>query len=136
MPQSPPSQFGWPRAYAARFAAFATVGVANTVLSVVVYEVLCFWAPYWLAYTAAFVAVYVFSLAANSGLVFRTRVTSTSALYYLAVYVLNYAIGLGIVTALVEWFKAPPQLAPIGAFVVLALFNFLGTQFALTRTAK
>ena len=136
MPQSPLPQYGWARTCAARFAGFAAVGVANTVLSVVVYEVLCFLVSYWLAYTAAFVAVYFFSLAANSELVFRTRVTSTSALYYLAVYVLNYAIGLGIVTALVEWLKVPPQLAPIGAFIVLALFNFLGTQFALTRTAK
>jgi putative flippase GtrA len=114
-----------------QFAGFAVVGTINTILSFLLYQIFYLWVSYWLAYTLVFIASYAFMLLANAGFVFRTQINARSAFYYLMVYVLNYTIGLAIITALIEWLHVPAQMAPIGAFGFLVLFNFLGTRFAI-----
>jgi putative flippase GtrA len=129
--RSEQAKSGFLKRVSGQFAGFAAVGVINTILSFLLYQILILRVSFWLAYTAGFVVVFCFSLAANAGLVFRTRLTARSTLYYLVVYLLNYAAGLAIIAALIEWLHVPAQLAPIGTVAFLICFNFLGTRFAI-----
>jgi putative flippase GtrA len=129
--RSAQSKSGFLKRVGGQFAGFAAVGVINTILSFLLYQILILRVSFWVAYTAGFVVVFFVSLAANAGLVFRTRVTARSGFYFLVVYLLNYSAGLAIIAVLIEWLHVPTQLAPIGAVCFLISFNFLGTRFAI-----
>jgi len=100
-------------------------------MTFVLYQVLYLWVPYWLAYTAVFVAAFFFTLVANTSFVFHTRISARSTFYFLTVYILNYLAGLAIMSALIEWLHVPGRVSPIGAFGFLVVFNFLGTRLAI-----
>ena len=119
------------RRLSGQFTGFVTVGAVNTVLTFLLYELLNLFMPYWLAFTLSFAAGIVFSLSANAGLVFGQRVTAKSAAYFLAFYLLSYAISLGIVTFLVEGLGVSSVIAPLGAIAVMVPINFLGVKRAL-----
>lgn len=127
------SKFRVPDGIAAQFAGFAIVGALNTVMTFLLYQLVLFVAPYWLAYSLSFMAGLAFSLIMNARVVFGRAITAGLAGRYVAFYAASFLAGLGMVTGLIHWLGVPPRLAPIGAVVVLVSLNFLGTRLILGK---
>jgi putative flippase GtrA len=121
------------RRLSGQFGGFLAVGAVNTMLSLLLYEVLILVMPYWLAYTLCFPAGIAFLLFANAGLVFRRAVTAASAASFILFYLASYAAGLGVIIVLVGVIRIPPAFAPLGAIAIMAPINFIGSRFALGR---
>jgi putative flippase GtrA len=116
-----------------QFGGFLVVGTANTMISLVLYELLIWIVPYWLAFTLCFVVGIIFLLFANTRLVFRRAVTIFSATAFVLFYMATYCLGLGVVAFLVEVMRVPQAYAPIGGLAVMTPINFLGNRFVFTR---
>jgi putative flippase GtrA len=116
-----------------QFGGFLAVGGVNTVLSLLLYEGLILFIPYWLAYALCFPAGIAFLLFANSRLVFGRRVTIASAASFVVYYLVTYGAGFAIVMVQVEAIGVPPGVAPLCAIAVMAPMNFIGSRFALRR---
>lgn len=115
------------------FLGFVGVGAVNTVLSILLYEVLILFLPYRIAYLIPFPVGIAFLLYANANLVFGRAVTLMSAVLFTLFYLASYAAGFVLVILMVEWIAIPPALAPIGALAIMTPINFLGSRFALGR---
>ena len=72
---------------------FVGVGAVNTVLSILLYEILILFLPYWLAYLIPFPVSIAFLLYANATFVFGRRVTPMSAVAFTLLYLATYAAG-------------------------------------------
>lgn len=116
-----------------QFAGFAIVGALNTLLTFLLYQLIIFVAPYWLAYTLSFLVGLAFSLVMNARMVFNRAITAGLASKYVAFYAASYLAGLGIIAGLIDWFSVQPRLAPIGSVATLVLINFFGTRILLGR---
>jgi putative flippase GtrA len=116
-----------------QFAGFAIVGALNTVMTFLLYQLIIFVAPYWLAYSLSFLVGLAFSLVMNARMVFNRTITAGLACKYVAFYAASYLAGLGVVAGLIDWFSVPPRLAPIGAAAMLVLINFFGIRLLLRR---
>ena len=126
----PTANFG-PRVLLRESIAFALVGGGRTAISLGIYLAGCFFLPYWLAFTIAFVIGITFSAFANAKYVFYTRMTVGTALRYAVVYVLNYSLSLLLLFAIVEGFGVATQLAPIPVLAIMFPINFVAERIAL-----
>src|SRR5215472_2536850 len=113
-----------------QFGGFVAVGAVNTLLTLLLYEVLILVMPDWLAYTLGFAASVAFALFTNAGLVFGRPVTAASAVHFVLFYLVSYAAGLGLVVLLVEGLRISAALAPLGAVVIMLPINFIGSRLA------
>ena len=116
-----------------QFGGFLAVGGVNTVLSLLLYEGLILFIPYWLAYALSFVAGIAFLLFANSRFVFGRRVSIASAAYYVVYYLVTSVAGFAIIMVQIEALHVPPGVAPLCALAVIAPINFIGSRFVLGR---
>ena len=115
------------------FLRFVGVGAVNTVLSILLYEMLILFLPYRIAYLIPFPIGIAFLLYANSNFVFGRAVRLTSAALFTLFYLASYAAGFVLVIALVEWIGVPPAFAPIGVLLIMTPINFIGSRLALER---
>lgn len=115
------------------FLGFVSVGAVNTVLSILLYEILILFLPYRIAYLIPFPVGIAFLLYANANLVFGHAVTLMSAVLFTLFYMATYVAGFVLVIALVEWIGVPPAFAPIGVLVIMTPINFIGSRLALER---
>lgn len=115
-----------------RFGRFVALGIANSLATYLIYLALLGFIGYALAYTVAYVCGIGISYAANSMLVFRTRMTVRSAATFPLVYVFQYVAGLVIIALLVEVLAVPAWLAPWIATAVLVPASFVLTRFVLS----
>jgi putative flippase GtrA len=122
------------RSVGQQFGGFLIVGAANTVLTLLIYELLIFWIPYGIAYTLAFAAGLVFALTANARFAFATRVTAPRAVRFTLFYLISYALGFGLVAFLIELVHVPAALAPAAALVITVPLNFFGSRVTLGRS--
>jgi putative flippase GtrA len=111
--------------------AFTLVGGGRTAISLGIYLIGCFFLPYWLAFTTAFVIGITFSAFMNAKFVFYTKITVGTALRYATVYVLNYSLSLLLLFAIVEGVGVATQLAPIPVLVIMFPINFVAERIAL-----
>jgi putative flippase GtrA len=116
-----------------QFAGFAIIGALNTIMTFLLYQLIIFVAPYWLAYSLSFLVGLAFSLVMNARMVFNRAITAGLAGKYVAFYAASFLAGLGIVAGLIDWFSVPPRLAPIGSVATLVLINFFGIRILLGR---
>jgi putative flippase GtrA len=124
---------GYIRRSMRQFGGFLAVGAVNTMLTVLVYELLIMIMPYWLAYTLCFPVGIAFLLFANARLVFGRAVTIASASSYVLFYLASYSAGLGVVMILVELVHIPPAYAPLVAIAIMMPINFVGSRLVLGR---
>ena len=115
------------------FLGFVGVGAVNTVLSILLYEVLILFLPYRIAYLLPFPVGIAFLLYANATLVFGRPVTLLSATAFTLFYLASYAAGFVLVVVMVECLGIPPAFAPIAALAIMTPINFIGSRFALGR---
>lgn len=109
---------------------FAGIGALNTVLTLLIYQVLLLFVPYWLAYTLCFVAGVAFSAVANARFAFGVDLKPIAALRFTAVYVAAYLIGLALLHYLVQS-GVSDIVAPFIVIPLLLPLNFFGSRLAL-----
>jgi putative flippase GtrA len=107
---------------------FVAAGVVNTAATYVAYLALLQVAVYHVAFTLAFVAGILLSYALNARFVFRRPASWRSAWRFPLIYVLQYALGLALVSICVEWLRAPTWLAPLMALVVTVPLTYLAMR--------
>jgi putative flippase GtrA len=115
------------------FLGFVSVGAVNTVLSILLYEILILFLPYWLAYLIPFPFSIAFLLYANANFVFGRSVTLLSAVAFTLFYVASYAAGFLVIAVMVGLIGIPPAFAPVGVLAIMTPINFIGSRLALGR---
>ena len=118
------------------FARFVLVGLINTAASYALFVALELVLPYVAAYAIAYVAGIVLSYLLNTGLVFRVPRRWSTFLRFPLVYAVQFALGSGIIVALVEGFAMTPRIAALLAIVATVPVTFLAARFVLRSSAR
>lgn len=100
----------------ARFIRFVLMGGVNTAITLILYWVLLRVTTYTVAYTATLIAGIALSYVLNSKFVFKAPVSAGRAAAFPLVYVVQYAVGLGVLWL---WTDAFGQEAKYGIFLVV-----------------
>jgi putative flippase GtrA len=108
-------------------------GVANLCLSIGVYQALLFVVPYGWAYTLTFAAGMAFASVVNTRVVFGARLSVRNAAAMVALYLVQYAAGLGLTVVLVERLGVHPRVAPFVLLFVLPPLSFIGARLLIGR---
>jgi len=116
------------------FAKFVLVGAINTAASYALFVALELVLPYVAAYAIAYVAGIVLSYVLNTGLVFKVPRSWSTFLRFPLVYVVQFALGSGIIIALVESFAMSPRIAALIAIFATIPVTFLAARFVLRPT--
>lgn len=112
---------------------FGLGGIANTCLGLALYEMLLFVVSYRSAYTLSFVEGLAFASVFNIRFVFAAPMTLRSVGAIVALYLAQYAVGLGLTILLVEQLGLHPRFAPFVLLLVLPPFSFFGARLLLAR---
>lgn len=107
---------------------FLVAGVANTGLTYVVYLALLAAAPYRVAYTGSYAAGIVLSYALNTFYVFREPWSWKKLAAFPLVYVVQYLVGLVVVSLLVEVAGVPTTIAPLAAVLITLPTTYLASR--------
>ncbi|HEV8500226.1 MAG TPA: GtrA family protein [Casimicrobiaceae bacterium] len=107
---------------------FVAAGAVNTAATYAAYLALLQIAAYRVAFTLAFVAGILLSYALNARFVFRRPASWRSAWRFPLIYLLQYALGLALVSVCVEWLQAPTWFAPLMALVVTVPLTYLAMR--------
>lgn len=119
-----------------RFSRFLTVGVANALGTLLIYQALVGFIGYVAAYTISFACGIVFAAYANTKFVFAGSLTWGRFLRFSAFYILSFGAGLLLLRALVDDFGLHPRLAPFVVAGVMAPVNYIGARILLGGTTK
>lgn len=114
-----------------RFSRFLVSGALNTVASYALFLLLLLWLPYLAAYTIAYLAGIASSYLLMTTFVFRTPPRLATAIRFPLVYVVQYAVGSGVIVALVEWWNVRASIAAIVAIVVSIPFVYVTSRLLL-----
>ncbi len=114
------------------FTRFLLVGATNTLFSYLLYLLLLLAMSPQLAYTLSYAAGIVLSYFLNVHFVFRKKPSLASFLKFPFVYLLQYGVGLLVLTLLIG-FGIDPRLAMAGVIIVTIPVTFLASRFVLKR---
>jgi putative flippase GtrA len=98
-----------------RVTKFLLSGAANTLVTYVFYLWLLNWLPYRLSFSISFFTGIVLAYLLARYVVFQKPAGRLGPVWMLLIYVLQYLLGLFMVTIWVKGLSAPPFLAPIFA---------------------
>jgi putative flippase GtrA len=101
-------------------------GLINVGLTYVLYLVLLRWLSFAVSYTVAFTVGVWISYLLNRSFVFRAAGGRHALLLFIAVYLVQYLLGLTITTLLVP--AVGPELAPVGAVAVIVPLSYVLTR--------
>jgi putative flippase GtrA len=107
------------------FGRFLCVGAFNTVFGYVLYCALLLALPYGAAYTASYLIGIVISYFLNCRFVFRRPPSWRTALRFPAAYVVQYALGLTLLTVFVERFHMDRRVAAAGVVFCSVFLTFV-----------
>ena len=110
---------------------FAVVGLANTLVTGAIFNVLAFVLPASLAYTIAFGLGIGFAVAVTPRFVFRVQPPGRQRAAYALWYVLVYFVGLGLVFLLDDVVMAARGQVVVITIVTTAGLSFLGGRVVL-----
>ncbi|MFC1758317.1 GtrA family protein [Planctomycetota bacterium] len=126
---------GWVIGVRERFSAthvkvlkFVVSGGLNSALSLAIYWILALFLPYRLAYTIAYICGICISYVLQAKWVFRGRMTLRHVAFPM-VYLVQYVLGIGLLSLLVELLAVPQSLAPL-----LVIVATLPVTFCLSRS--
>lgn len=109
---------------------FLLAGGLNTVLTYLLYLALLPVAGYQLGYAIAFVSGIALNYVLGRVFVFKAHQGYRSALMLPLVYLLQYAVGAGIVRLWVGYLGQNPKLAPAISILVTLPLTYLLSKFA------
>ena len=115
------------------FARFLVAGAINTVITFALFEALRRVIPYLAAYSIAYASGIALSYVLNAGFVFRRRKTIASALRFPLVYVVQYAMGVGLLWVLVDVAKLNESFALLLVIAASIPVTFLLSRLIVTR---
>ena len=107
------------------FIRYLLTGALNTGLTYLLYLLILAVAPYQVAYTVAYVSGIFTSYIFNSLFVFREALDWKKAIKYPLVYVVQYLIGLIVLSALVEALSIEPSIAALLNIIVTIPITFI-----------
>jgi putative flippase GtrA len=110
---------------------FLLAGTANTIVAYGLYLLLLQAFPYRVAYSMSFVVGVVLGYTLNARYVFRAAWSWRRLAAYPLVYVVQYALGLVLLTLLVERGWASEQLAPLVVVVISLPVVFVTSRFVI-----
>jgi len=108
---------------------FVVGGGVNTLLSYAIYWLLLLRLSYPYAYTISYAAAILTGFAVNTHFVFRTEWSWRKLAAFPLIQILNYGLGLAVVTISIRYVGIDARLAPVIATAVV-----LPVTFILTRT--
>lgn len=95
------------------FSRFLISGVINTGTTYVCYLLLSRWLPYIWAYSITYLFGILLGYVLNAYWVFKRKAELRTAAIYPLSYILNYAIGVGLLWLLVDMLKIAKEIAPL-----------------------
>lgn len=116
---------------AAQVLRFIAAGAANTLLSIIVYQLALFAAGYTLAYGIAYVTGIAFAGYAYARHVFRTRLSAARFAAFAAFFVASLIAGAWVNAGFVEWLGLHPRLAIFATVAVMLPVNYVGSKWCL-----
>lgn len=117
------------------FRRFLVSGAFNTGVTYGLYLVLLSFFSYRVSYSVSYLAGIVLAYELNRAFVFRARRSAMSMAVTPLIYLLQYALGLGIVTLAVGHLGLDARLGPIASIVFTVPVTFVLTRWVFTRDA-
>lgn len=117
----------------AAFVRFLLSGAFNTVVTYALYLLLIRFLSYRVSYTISYVVGIALAYELNRAFVFRAQRRASSMLATPLVYLLQYLLGLGIVSLAVNRFGLDARLGPAVAIVCTLPVTFLLTRYVFSR---
>ena len=111
------------------FFRFLIAGVVTTVLSYFIYLLFLVVVDYRYAFSISFAVGIVISFFTYSSFVFRKKYTWHKILKYPVIYLLQYIIGLFLITFVVESIGVNRQYAPLVNLILLTPLSFLLNRY-------
>lgn len=130
---------GWPAASStpaasgerAQVLRFIAAGAANTLLTIIVYQLALFVVGYTIAWGIAYFAGIVFAGYAYATHVFGTRLSAPRLAAFAVFYVVSLTAGACVNAAFVEWLGLHARLAVFATVVVMLPVNYVGSRWCL-----
>lgn len=110
------------------FMRFLLSGAFNTVATWLLYLLLIQFVPYRLGYSIAFAAGIALAYILSRHFVFRRKGGAAAVAVFPLIYLLQYLLGLGIVSAWVEVLGWHEALAPLAAVALTVPITFVLTR--------
>ena len=111
-----------------RFKRFLVSGVINTLATYILYLLLLKFLPYTWAYTITYAAGIALGYLLSAKWVFKKNLSVRTAASYPLAYLINYAIGIGILRFCVHVLHVPTQVAPLIVVCVTVPAMFILTR--------
>lgn len=115
---------------------FLIVGIANTILTYVVYLALLRVAHYAWAFTGAFIVGLIFTGLMNIRVTFAHHPTIAACLVFSAYYGLYWIFAQLLLHVFVEWFGIDEHYAPILMLPIVVPINFVMTRLIVHRFGR
>lgn len=116
-----------------RFFRFLLSGGVNTLVTYLLYLLLASVMHYQLAYLITYTAGIAFAYFLNVRLVFKSQSSLGKILRYPFIYLLQYALGAGLLFILVGVLNLHAALAPLLVIVLLLPVSYFMNKLILTR---
>ncbi|WP_434718253.1 GtrA family protein [Paraburkholderia sp. A1BS-2L] len=111
-----------------RFKRFLISGAINTLSTYILYLCLLKFLPYAWAYSVTYAAGIALGYLLSAKWVFRKSLSLRTAARYPLAYLINYALGLGILRLCVDILHVPAQIAPLIVICVTVPAMFIFTR--------
>ena len=119
------------------FARFLVSGAFNTLVTYLLYLLLLMFLGYRVSYTISYAAGIVLAYELNRVFVFKAPRSFASIAATPLIYLLQYCVGLGVVSLWVEYLGLSAKVAPLVAIALTVPVTFLLTRWAfLGRAGK
>lgn len=109
-----------------QFLRFCMVGVVNTLISVVIFNILIYFGVHYLIATIlGYVAGLINGYVSSSKFVFKEDVNKNTAIKFVIVYMSALLINLALMYVMVDMGKIHPSLGQIAVTVFNVVYNFI-----------
>ena len=112
---------------------FILVAGFNTIATYLLYVGLLRFCDYRVAYSTSYATGIVLSYLLNTRFVFRRRLAWSSAIRFPLVYVVQYVVGLILLTLLVQRAHVPPAIAAIIVVAASVPLTFVLSRLVIRR---
>ncbi|MDX9960834.1 MAG: GtrA family protein [Aliarcobacter sp.] len=117
-----------------KFIKFIGVGVINTIASYLAYILFALFLDYQIAYAIAFVFGIILSFVLNTKYVFEVQQTIKKFLLFPLVYLIQYLLGAGMMSLIVEIFEINKFIAPLIVTMCLIPVSYLMSKKILEKS--
>ena len=115
---------------------FLFAGASNTILTILIYQLLLFFLDYAFAFTISFAIGILYSVLLYSNWVFQVRMRKLNAAVYAVYYIISYCAGLGLLELLVRNAEIGERMALFIVVAILVPINFILARLILRYKAS